>query len=404
MKRKNIFIVIICGIILLIASGVVYVIFSTEPTAQSEGATKTSAMLVSVTLVNEGQFTPEFIATGTVQPVEEVLLNAMVSGQVIERSVDFVPGGMVRKGQVLLKIDSADYQYELDLRKSELLQAQSDLELEMGRQKIAQQDLALVGNDSISDDQKFLVLRQPQLNAIKAQIKLAEANYNQAQLNLDRTSVKAPFDAHVISQAVTVGSRVSPGGNLGKLVGTHEYWVTATIPIDKLKWLSFPSSARGNGAPVIIRNYTSWQEGQFRMGNLYNQIGSLDRQTRLARILIRVPDPLGYQSRNRSKPKLLIGEFVEVRIQGRKTEELVKLNRDYIRTNQTVWVMEEGKLAIRKVSIELLDAEFAYITEGLEDGESVVTSNISTVTEGVPLRTESETTNNSIDSTQQNTK
>src|SRR5680860_161007 len=149
MKRKNIFIVIICGIILLIASGVVYVIFSTEPTAQSEGATKTSAMLVSVTLVNEGQFTPEFIATGTVQPVEEVLLNAMVSGQVIERSVDFVPGGMVRKGQVLLKIDSADYQYELDLRKSELLQAQSDLELEMGRQKIAQQDLALVGNDSI---------------------------------------------------------------------------------------------------------------------------------------------------------------------------------------------------------------------------------------------------------------
>ena len=72
MKINSIVPFIICVIILLMAAAAVYYIFSTEPTAQSEGTVKRTAMLVSVDTVFEGNFQPEFVATGTVRPEEEV--------------------------------------------------------------------------------------------------------------------------------------------------------------------------------------------------------------------------------------------------------------------------------------------------------------------------------------------
>src|SRR5690606_12258020 len=139
--------------------------------------------------------------------------------------------------------------------------------------------------------------------------------------------------------------------------------------------------------------YTAlFRSGEVRIGRLHRQIGILDEQTRLARVLIRVEDPLVRQSRHDGLPRLLIGEFVEARIKGDMVNDVVRLNRDFLRNNQTVWVMEEGKLSIRKPTILLLDDEYAYISEGLSDGEFVVTTNLSTVTEGIPLRTESDST------------
>ena len=268
-KKKSI--IIICLVILVVTVGVVFLIFSTEPEAQSEGATKKSAMLVSVASVERGSFTTEFTATGTVQPVEDIQLNAIVSGQIIRRSEDFVPGGIVKKGDLLLKIDPSDYMNQMALRKGELLQSQTDLEIEMGRQTIAKQDLELIGTDSLSEKQKSLILRKPQLDAVKASVTAAEAAYNQAQLNVQRTSVIAPFDAQVISQNVTVGSRVGPQDNLGRLVGKDAYWVTATIPVNKIPWLTF-SENESEQNEVIIQNEANWQKGQYRTGYLYRQV------------------------------------------------------------------------------------------------------------------------------------
>ncbi|MEO2063735.1 MAG: hypothetical protein ABGW97_12190 [Christiangramia sp.] len=107
--------------ILAAAILVIVLIFSTEPTAQSEGATKESAMLVSTVPAKKGNFTPNIVATGTVRPLNDVILSPLVNGQITRRSEKFVPGGFVKKGEVLLQIDPTDYQNNLELRKSELL-------------------------------------------------------------------------------------------------------------------------------------------------------------------------------------------------------------------------------------------------------------------------------------------
>jgi len=383
-------IILICGGILLTAALITLLIFMTEPSAKREGASKETAMLVEVATVTRGDFTPVISATGSVKPVEDVMLSPRVGGQVMRRSPAFAPGGFVKKGEILLQIDPADYRNILELRRSELLQAQTDLHVEMGRQSVAEQDLALVGGDSLSAEERKLVLRKPQLEAVRARVKAARAAVDQAQLDLDRTTIRAPFDAHILDQNVTTGSQVAPGDNLGRLVGTEYYWVELTVPVTKLQWLTFPDAEHVTGTTVRIVNRSAWKGGAFREGELYRQVGALDQQTRLARVLVRVQDPLAHDPGHTQLPKLMIGSFVDAEIQAREIEDVVRLDRDYVHTGQTVWVMQDGKLDIREVQVVLSDADHTYISEGLEHNEQVVTTNLSTVVEGIGLRTESE--------------
>ena len=389
----------ICLAILLGGLAITLVIFSTEPEAQREGATLERAMLVEVMPAEKGTFEPVIVATGTVQPVEDITLSPLVSGQIIRRDPAFTPGGYVKKGQVLLQIDPSDYRNTLELRKSELMQSQSAFDTEMGRQQIAVQDLQLIADDSLfgdnplSDDERQLVLRKPQLAAVKATIGASKASVEQARLNLSRTTIRAPFDAHILSQNVTKGSQVAQGDDLGRLVGTDYYWVTATVPVSKLQWLQFPDDSE-KGAPVRIENSTAWPKDAYRTGYLDKQIGALDGQTRLARILVKVPDPLANKKLAKGLPKLMIGTFVEVYIQANPIQEVIRLDRSFVRSNETVWVMKDEKLVIRKVDIVLTDDQYAYISQGLNDGEKIVITDLSTVSEGIGLRTQKETANN----------
>jgi RND family efflux transporter MFP subunit len=377
---------IISGLILLVAAGVTLIIFSTEPKAKREGATKQTAMLVDVVGVDRGNFRPVIVATGVVVAEQDVNLSSQVGGEVIFRSDVFTPGGFVKKGETLLRINSADYQNALQMRQSELHQAQADLDMEMGRQQVAKQDLELV-SDALKGQNQSLVLREPQLNAVKARIESAEASVRQAELDLSRTSIRAPFDAHIINRNVNVGSQVARGENLGRLVGIEHYWVETSVPLAKLRWISFPDDHE-KASRVKVRNRSAWTEDEFRTGQVSRLIGSLENQTRLARILVEVSDPLA--TKNSGEQPLILGAFMEVSIQGKEIPDVIRLSRDYLRANQTVWVMEDKKLQIRDVDVILQDANYAYITEGLSKTDQVVTTNLSTVVNGVRLRTESQ--------------
>lgn len=381
-KKKTL---LICLSILLVGGGLTAFIFFTEPTATREGTTKETAMLVEVTEVQRGTYAPTIVATGSVQPSQDILLSPRVSGEVVSRSPDFIPGGFVRQGEVLLQIDPADYQNILELRRSDLRQAMADLQIEEGRQDVARRDYQLV-DEELPEINEDLVLREPQLNAVKARVEAARAAVGQAELQLQRTSIKAPFDAHILSRNVNVGSQVAPGDELGRLVGREVYWVVVTVPLSKLRWLSFPTEEGEEGSPVRIHDRKAWEEGAYRKGYLFRLVGALEEQTRMARVLVAVPDPLGYRNDTTELPPLMINGFVEARIQGKEVKEVIRLNRDKLRQNDQVWVMEADSLRIRQVDIVLKDAEYAYIAAGLQEGDLVVETNLSTVAEGVKLR------------------
>ncbi len=344
-------------------------------------------MLVEVIEVSRGDHKPLVEATGNVQPAMDIILSPRVGGEVIAISEAFIPGSFVKKGEVLLQIDPADYQNTLRLRESDLQLARADLAVEMGRQDVAQKDYELIG-DELSQENQNLVLRKPQLESARANVAAAEAALEQARLSLERTTIRAPFDAHIINRNVNAGSQVSPGDDLGRLVGMDEYWIVANVPVSKVNRLSFSDEGAKAGSPVKVLNPNIWPYGQYREGRLFRLIGALDNQTRLARMLVSVEDPLVRKNNADTLPRLMIGTFVETQIEAEEIRNVVRLSRDYLRKEGTVWVMQDGKLNIRNVDIIFEDANYAYIMSGLSDGDHVVTTNLATVVEGSLLRTE----------------
>jgi len=368
--------------ILLVAAAVTLTIFYTEPEAQRSGAVRETAMLVDVIETERGEFQPVVVATGTVQPSRDIILSPRVSGEIIRLSDVFEPGGTIPRGRILMQIDPSDYQNTLALRESDLSQAESDLNIEQGRQDVARKDYQLI-EESMPIEDMDLILREPQLNAVKAQVEAAHASVNQARLNLQRTTIRAPFDAHIISRNVNVGSQVNPNTSLGRLVGIDTYWVIVNVPLSKMERIRFPESEEEQGSRVVLHDRKAWPEGETRTGYVRKMIGSLDSRTRMARVIVEVEDPLG---KNTGAPPLIINSFVEARIEGKEFEDVVRLSRDYIREDNTVWIAENDSLRIRDVQIIFTDARYAYISEGLEGSDQVVTTNLATVTEGAPLR------------------
>ena len=385
--KKTVF---ICSLILLLAAGVSTVIFLTEPTAKRSSATKRSAMLVEVTGLERGTFRPGITAMGTVRAEQEIVLSPRVSGEIVSISDSFTPGGFVEEGAVLLRIDPADYEVNLMQRQSDLRQATGELELELGRQDLAKKDYQEL-EETISSAHKTLVLRGPQLDTARARVEAAQAAVRRAELELERTRIRAPFAAHIINREANVGSQVSPGESLGRLVGIESYWVEAAVPVSNLRWIEFPETSERTGSSVRIRNRSAWPEDTFRSGEVYNLIGALENQTRLARVLLTVADPLSHEPESAGLPPLMVGSYVEVRIEGKPIEDVIRMDRDFLRQNDTVWLKQEGVLKIRDVEIVFSDQDYVYIRTGLDADDLVVTTNLATVIEGSPLRLEGDT-------------
>jgi multidrug efflux pump subunit AcrA (membrane-fusion protein) len=158
------------------------------------------------------------------------------------------------------------------------------------------------------------------------------------------------------------------------------------VPLPKLKRLGSP---RGDerGAPVTVRDRAAWAAGRSRTGEVRGLIGAIDGQTRMARVLVSVPDPLARRTEG-DTPILIVGAIVQADIEGKPLEGVVKIHRDHLRQDDTVWVMRDGALDVRKVTVAFRDAGHAYISDGLEEGEMIVTSSLATVADGAPLRTE----------------
>jgi len=377
----------ICIAILLAAAAAITVIFSTEPVAERSSARKQTAMLVEVATVEQGTFRPTIVAMGTVRPEQEILLSPRVGGEILALGESFTPGGFVEQGELLLQIDPADYEAALLQRRSELRQASADLELELGRQELAKKDYEDL-RGTISSEYETLVLREPQLNTARARVEAAQAAVRRAELDLERTRIRAPFAAHILSREANVGSQVAPGESLGRLVGIESYWVEATVPVSQLRWIDFPSDEGAGGSAARVRNRTAWPEGVFREARVHQLIGALEEQTRLARVLLTVADPLAHEPRTAGQPPLMVGSYVEVRIEGRPIENVIRMNRELLRQNGTVWVNEGGALRIRTVEVEFLDEQYAYIRDGLDATDRVVTTNLSSVFDGAALRLE----------------
>jgi HlyD family secretion protein len=155
-------------------------------------------------------------ATGTLQPVTTVQVGTQVSGTVQALYADF--NSLVKKGQVLARLDPSLFQTQIDQGRANLIRAQADLErlrvsLDDARTRVARaRELAgrqLIPKSDLDAAEVNVRVAEAQLRSAEAQVTQAKASLNQNEVNLTHTVIEAPIDGLVISRNVDVGQTVA---------------------------------------------------------------------------------------------------------------------------------------------------------------------------------------------------
>lgn len=325
-------------------------------------------------------------AMGTVVASQTVNLSSRVNGEIIERSSNFYPGGRVKAGEVMLRIDPEDYQLVVRQRESDVARARNDLQIELGRQVTAKKEYALLGQ-SLEGVALDLVLRKPYMTLAKAAVKAAEASLKQSKLNLDRTSIRAPFNALVQAIHVARGSQVTTATALATLVASDTYWIEVSLPADYMRWIHIPNNGSGEASKVRISNSSGWPEQAFRMARVKSLRPDIEAQGLMARLVVEVQDPLSLEESNAGAPPLLLGSHVQLGIEGKTLTEVFRIPRLALHKGNQVWILKpDDTLDIRKLDIIWSEQNHVFVRQQLNNGERLIISKLAAPVQGMRLR------------------
>jgi RND family efflux transporter MFP subunit len=325
-------------------------------------------------------------AHGTVIPSREITLLPEVSGRITWVSKKFVPGGKFKKGEAIVKIDARNYETAVAQRQAQRQQALLSLELEKGKKRVAEREWALLKKDiqSGSNDGRSLALREPQLKNANAVVYAAEQALARAKLDLNRTSLRSPFNAVVLTRNADLGQIVGAGRSVAQLAGTDAFWVEANIPMGNVAFIETPKtqSAKGSTATVVQRSENQVSK---RSGFVARVLSNLDPVGRMARAVIEISDPL------KTKPgelPIFLGSFTEVSIHGKQLSDVYEFPESVVQTDNRLFILNsKSELEIRKVGVVWKSKKTVLINKGLRAGEKIITTRIPTPVPGMKLRT-----------------
>ena len=312
-------------------------------------------------------------AQGEARPRTEIDLVPEVGGKIIYVSPNFIEGGIIRKGETLIRIEDSDFKVNVIRAKASIAQAEQVLIREKAEGEIARQDYAELGRGQPT----ALALRQPQQAQAQAALQAAQAELETAELQLKRTYVRAPFDGRVRSKSSDLGQFVSPGRALGRIFSTDVVEVRLPLTDSDLSKIDLPiafvakdraSAPDATLSAVIAGKKREWEGKIMRTDSTY------DPQTRALFAIAEVFDPYGKGASEEGVP-LPPGLFVDAAIRGKTFENIIVLPRDGLRPEDEVYVVDDkGKVEVRQAEVLDTNAQNAFLLGGVETGELVVLS------------------------------
>lgn len=321
-------------------------------------------------------------AMGTIIPARVVTVNSRVTGEVLKLHPDFLVGGLLKKGELVAQLDDIDYKIIKMQRTADVKKSESELMLEQGQQDIAKREWELVGtDDNTTDADKELALRYPQLKSKQASLSSAKAALDKAQIDLGRTKITAPFNTLILSTNVQLGDQVNSQTTLAKLVGTDSFYVQVAVPMSKLGWINIPKTRDDKGAMTTI---IAKGNRQYK-GRIIKLLGDIEPSGKMARLLVEIKDPL--QLKNSDKSRLLLGEYVNVKIEGKTLEDAISIPRTAYHNNSEVWVLnDQNQLKTVKAPTIWEERKTVFIKNGFKTGEKLITSELAFPVEGMELK------------------
>lgn len=360
---------------------------------------------VEVYRVSPRRVEETFAGYGTARPDEVTTLSAQVAGKIVEVARGLEDGSVIEAGRLLLRIEEADYKYQLE-RAANLIKAdqatlkQIDLEGKNLEKLInsAQQDVRIAQDERLRVSRLFerklaarrefdlirsallratgeldnlqtrLAVLDPRREQIRASMAAHQAEVALARLSLERCRIIAPFDGRMKQRLVEVGETVAPGMPL--LIALKLDRIE--VPIE----LSATCAAKvrvGNACSLFVESVPDLRW----LGKLERISPSADVRSRTITAYVVVDNT------KQSKP-LLPGLFVRAEVAGPVYENALVLPRGAIREG-FVFVAAGKTAHRRKVELACSLKDEAVVIGGIREGDAVILTNLAGLEDDMPV-------------------
>ena len=336
---------------------------------------------VIVEILTPKDFQIQISSNGTTTPLTQTVLTAEVGGEVIYRSKKFSEGSSVIEGEILAKIDDTDLQLQYKNALLQLANAEVQHSLQLAEAEVAKEAWEKIGDGVASD----LTLKKPQLKQAEALLEVAKAQVSSAEKKLNKTEIVAPYAGRIQSVNIDLGTTIIPGQPVGALYTSSEIEVTLAVKDNDLQFLSIPMDGRkldpSEQALVEIRSFYKGKN-QTWIGRLERVDGVIDPVTRMINLIAVFKNDFI----ETDKPNLPIGLFVEAQIDGNILKDIYSIPVNAISENNEVYIVNnDNELVLRQLSILKKYSDFVIVKDGLKAGERIVTSKLSTASNGIKV-------------------
>jgi multidrug efflux system membrane fusion protein len=331
---------------------------------------------VSVATASSGDIDVRIPALGTVTPLATVTVKTQISG--ILQKIDFTEGQMVRQGELIAEIDPRPYeaavqQMQGNLRRDQALLADAKLDLKRYD--------GLVKEDSIAvqtlDTQRALV------DQYEGTILSDEGQLETAKVNLLYTRIVSPVSGRVGLRQVDQGNYVTPGDANGIVVINQVQPITVIFPIPEDYVPALMRRLRG-GEPLEVDAYDRTNSTRLARGKLLTIDNQMDTSTGTVKLRALFDNADG---------TLFPNQFVNVQLLQEVLKDQVIVPTSAVRrgapngviTTFVYVVRPDDTVAVRPMTLGVVDGERAAVVAGLSAGEVVVTEGADRLRDGAKV-------------------
>ena len=325
------------------------------------------------------------VSQGTVRPRNESQLVSQIAGRVMWVAPSFAEGGFFEPNDVLVRIDTFDYEQAIVSARSQLAQARLLLAQEEAEADVAIREWGELGRG----DPRALTLREPQLEDARASVAAAEANLERAERDFERAQIVAPYAGRVRRKNVDVGQYVSVGAAIATIYAVDFAEVRLPLPDEELAYLDLPLSYRGvtrQSTPTVKLRAMFAGETHEWDGLIVRTESEIDPISRMVHVVAEVNDPYA-AGPTPNRPPLAVGMYVQAEIEGRTVNNVAVVPRAALRGNsQVIVVGSDDRISFRDIDILRTTTQRMFVREGLTAGELVAVSPLDAATEGMRVQ------------------